>query len=81
MLVWSRFNILYKSPKYGFFLYNSKNNVFYKLTLKLYNQLKNIEQSVVPLSILEEDLFQQFIKKMLLLKKDTMTFIFPKHNI
>ena len=39
---WSRFNLLFISPKYGFFVYNSRTSSFHKISEETYTILRNI---------------------------------------
>ncbi|MDR2011393.1 MAG: SPASM domain-containing protein [Bacteroidales bacterium] len=44
-MIWSKYNLLFKSEKYGFLLYNSLSNCFIELKENLYNMLTNIDKS------------------------------------
>ncbi len=44
-MIWSRYNYLYKSDKYGYFLYNSRTNSFMSLNESMYIFLDNLKNS------------------------------------
>lgn len=55
---WSRFNILFKSSRNEYFLYNSSTNCFFKIGESFYHQLKKVEMdpaSIEELSVEEKE--------------------------
>ncbi len=44
---WSKFNYLFESKKYGFFIYNSRTNAFLKISKELYSYFLNNEDKYI----------------------------------
>lgn len=42
-MIWSRYNFLFKSEKYGYLLYNSLSNVFLQIPDKSIEEIKEIK--------------------------------------
>lgn len=42
---WNKYNLLFHSPKYGYFLYNSILNIFFKLDELQFNEIKKLKES------------------------------------
>jgi len=78
MSKWSKYNILFESKKYGFFLYNSRVNNFYKLTSDLYAQLKGIEEDITSINSLEEDTFKTLQEKKIIINDGDDYLYFSK---
>jgi uncharacterized protein len=58
---WSRYNFLFFSKKYGYFLYNSSTNAFLKLNLELFDVLKKIENMECDVEVLDSEIYQQLV--------------------
>ncbi len=78
-MIWSRFNYLFSSPKYGNFVYNSRTNSFMKVNEELFDILKQIECSKGEISDLDEQILNALIKaKVLVNKGEDNNFILQK---
>ncbi|NVO11465.1 MAG: radical SAM protein [Bacteroidales bacterium] len=63
---WSRYNFLFKSERYGLFIYNSVTNAFLKLNDELYQICKKIELDASNISLLDDEIKDGFIQSKIL---------------
>ncbi len=63
---WSKFNYLFFSKKYGYFIYNSTTNALLKLNKELYNILERIKLNEDNIILLEDDVKKNLIKAKIL---------------
>ena len=59
---WSKFNYIFFSKKYGYFVYNSTTNAFFELNEELYDILKKIKQNADNIILLKDDIKKVLIK-------------------
>jgi len=59
-MIWSKYNYLYNSTKYGLFVYNSRTNSFVKINEELFNICKEIENDISKIDKLENKVLNEF---------------------
>lgn len=63
-MVWSKYNYLYESARYGYFLYNSRTNSFLSISKDLFeslNEIKN-DRNEINVEDIDKDIVDELIK-------------------
>lgn len=70
-MIWSRYNYLYQSLKFGYLLYNSRTNAFMQLDGELYNILKQISSGAESSHrvLLYDDIYNTLIRNKILVNE------------
>jgi len=76
---WSKYNHLFKSPKFGYLLYNSETNSFAKLDEELFSALKDISQDNNKIKDIDTDILESLLQGKILIKKEIQNdFLYEK---
>ena len=79
-MVFSKYNFLFESSKYGYLLYNSASNAFIRLDRSSFEGLKKIEQDASLISGLSDSSLEKLKKAKVIVNDDNQFFYNKRMN-
>ncbi|MCK9235936.1 MAG: SPASM domain-containing protein [Bacteroidales bacterium] len=81
-ILFSKYNCMFNSKKYGYFIYNSVTNSFFKINKDLFQIFHNLKDNPTKITELNQDVLNQLIKaKILVSEYEDNSYITKKQYI
>ncbi|OFX46953.1 MAG: hypothetical protein A2046_12780 [Bacteroidetes bacterium GWA2_30_7] len=68
-MIWSKFNYLLNSEKFGYFVYNSTTNSFFKINEGLFNICNSVKINNSNIKLIDEEIQKEFINSKIIVSK------------